>query len=67
MTELSELERVRKDKMERLRQAGMEPYPIRSSRTHTTQAAIQAFEASGEEGAVEATVVGRLRSIRRMG
>jgi lysyl-tRNA synthetase class 2 len=66
MAQLNEFERVRLDKLRQLSEAGEEPYPSRASRTHTTQEAILAFEAA-EEGQVEATVVGRLRSIRRMG
>ena len=67
MGELSELEQIRLAKLEKLRQAGMEPYPTCVSRTHTTGEAICAFEASDGKTALEATVVGRLRSIRRMG
>ncbi|MEJ2549466.1 MAG: lysine--tRNA ligase [Anaerolineales bacterium] len=67
MTKWNDLERVRLEKLERLREAGMEPYPNRVERTHTTAEAIQAFEAADEDETVEATVVGRLRSIRAMG
>ncbi len=70
MTELSDLERVRREKLEQLRAAGQEPYPLRAQRTHTTRDAIMAFEAAEGEAdsePVEATVVGRLRSIREMG
>ncbi len=67
MAEWTELERVRLEKLEKLRQAGMEPYPNRAERTHTTRQAIQAYQAAGEDGAVQATVAGRLKSIRRMG
>jgi lysyl-tRNA synthetase class 2 len=67
MGELSELEQIRLAKLEKLRQAGMEPYPTRVCRTHTTVEAIRAFEASDGKTRLEATVVGRLRSIRRMG
>jgi lysyl-tRNA synthetase class 2 len=67
MTKWNDLERVRLEKLERLRKAGMEPYPNRVERTHTTAEAIRAFEAADEDETVEATVVGRLRSIRAMG
>ena len=67
MAGLSELEQVRLEKSERLRKAGQEPYPHQARRTHTTQKAIQAFEAAAEAAAIEAAVVGRLRSIRKMG
>jgi lysyl-tRNA synthetase, class II len=69
-SEYSSLERVRLEKLERLRQQGIEPYPAHSERTHTSQQAIQAFEqaeAAGGEQAVQATLVGRLRSMRPMG
>jgi lysyl-tRNA synthetase class 2 len=64
------LEENRLEKVARLRSQGIEPYPTRAERTHTSQEAIQAFEkveASGAEGKVRATLVGRLRSMRPMG
>ena len=64
------LEKNRLEKMERLREAGMEPYPAISKRTHTSQEAIAAFEASEGKKDVEeirATLVGRIRSTRLMG
>ena len=67
MIELTELERVRLEKLNRLREEGLEPFPRRANRSHTTQEAILAFEAGPEGEPVEATVVGRLRSIRKMG
>jgi lysyl-tRNA synthetase class 2 len=67
MSPLNELERIRSGKADRLRQAGIDPYPLRSGRTHTTTEAVRAFEAASPEDVVEATVVGRIRSIRRMG
>ncbi len=67
MTKWSELESVRLRKLEQMRAEGFEPYPRRAQRTHTTVAAIEAFEAAPETQAPEATVVGRLRSIRDMG
>ncbi|MBF8255650.1 MAG: lysS [Anaerolineales bacterium] len=66
MTELNDLERIRLEKAERLRLAGMEPYPARARRTHTTAEALRAFEAAGEQR-LEAVLAGRLRSIRVMG
>jgi lysyl-tRNA synthetase class 2 len=67
MTELSELEQVRYEKMLRIRDAGMEPYPHRVARTHTTQQALSAYAEVSEDDKVEATIVGRIRSIRTMG
>jgi lysyl-tRNA synthetase class 2 len=68
--EYSEIERTRLEKLAKLRQQGAEPYPPRVERTHTTQAAIAAFEADEQAGAaqpVAATLVGRIRSMRLMG
>jgi lysyl-tRNA synthetase class 2 len=73
MNELTSLEQNRLEKIEQLRQKGIEPYPTRSARTHTSRAAINEFEASeaaaaGEQAApIKATLAGRLRSIRPMG
>jgi lysyl-tRNA synthetase class 2 len=65
--DLNELERLRLEKADRLRRAGLDPYPARVARTHTTAEAIEAFESEGGPEGPAATVVGRLRSIRRMG
>lgn len=66
--ELSDLEKIRLQKIERLRARGEEPYPTRAFPTHTTQAAKQAFEAAeNSSDPVEVTVAGRLRSMRPMG
>lgn len=68
--ERTELERIRMEKIERLRAAGVEPYPTRANPTHTTAQAIQAFEAAeaaGNTDPVQVTVAGRLRSSRPMG
>jgi len=70
MSPINELERVRQEKLERLRQLGMEPYPRQVVRTHTNAAAIEAFEvreADADEKPVEAAVAGRLRAVREMG
>lgn len=75
MEELSNLEKIRLEKLERLRAQGLDPYPTRAKRTHTNQEAMQAFEAAeaaaaaggGEPEAVQATLVGRIRSMRPMG
>lgn len=69
--EYTQLEQNRLDKINELRAEGIEPYPHRIERTHTSQAAIAAFEAAEAEGAdppeVQAVVAGRLRSMRPMG
>jgi lysyl-tRNA synthetase class 2 len=66
--QLSEHEQQRREKLVRLRDAGIDPYPAHSDRTHTTQQAIAALEGSHDgDKAPEVTVVGRLVSIRIMG
>lgn len=68
--EYSSLEQTRLQKVERLRSAGIEPYPNRAERTHTSEDAIKAFEdaeKSGLEQPLVATLVGRIRSMRPMG
>ena len=70
MREYSNLEKTRIEKMERLRSKGIEPYPNRAKRTHTSREAIQAFEAVEKDESAEpvyATVAGRIRSMRPMG
>ncbi len=73
MNELTPLEINRLEKLERLRLKGIEPYPTRTIRTHTSQAASRLFEAAetaaqGEQVTpIKASLVGRLRSMRSMG
>jgi len=68
--ELSNLERIRLEKVKTLRQQGIEPYPTRANRTHTSREICRLFEqaeASGDEVHLTATLAGRLRSMRPMG
>jgi lysyl-tRNA synthetase class 2 len=66
--ELTELERQRVEKLERLRAAGIEPYPRRVKRTHTIAEALVALEqAETTSTESQVAVTGRLRSIRVMG
>ncbi len=66
--ELTELERQRVEKLERLRAAGIEPYPRRVKRTHTIAEALAALEqAEATSTESQVAVAGRLRSIRVMG
>lgn len=75
INELTSLEMNRLEKLERLRLKGIEPYPTRTIRTHTSQAASRLFEATetasaaqGEQAPpVKASLAGRLRSMRPMG
>ena len=67
--ELTELERQRVEKLERLRARGIESYPRRVKRTHTIAealTALEAAEAAGQPGD-QVAVTGRLRSMRVMG
>lgn len=68
--EYSHLEKVRLEKIKSIQEQGVDPYPPRVERTHTTQQAVKAFEsleADEEKEELRATLVGRLRSIRPMG
>ncbi|MDP9365069.1 MAG: lysine--tRNA ligase [Chloroflexota bacterium] len=71
--ELSELQELRREKAERLRAAGTDPYPPRASRTHTVEAARARFaevepglEPSGED-TEEIVLAGRVVSRRHQG
>jgi lysyl-tRNA synthetase class 2 len=64
----NDIERERLAKLQRLIEAGTNPYPARVKRTHTTAQAITAFEADEKsDGTVEVAVTGRLKSFRSMG
>ena len=67
--ELNDLERIRLEKLERMRAAGIEPYPTRVHNTHTIAEAVKQFEMAEKEGAAPAkvTLAGRVRSMRLMG
>jgi lysyl-tRNA synthetase class 2 len=74
MTEYTSLEKIRLEKIEKLRKDGVEPYPTRAERTHTSAQAIAAFETAEKaapEGQppieVKATLTGRIRAARAMG
>lgn len=69
-SEYTNLEKIRLEKLERLRKQGIEPYPTRAQRTHTSGEAIKSFEqAESEVGSsgVVVTLAGRMRSMRTMG
>ncbi|MEJ2757278.1 MAG: lysine--tRNA ligase [Anaerolineales bacterium] len=64
------LEKNRLEKIARLREQGIEPYPTRVERTHTSQEAVAAlakWEEDETQKPVQATLVGRIRSMRPMG
>ncbi len=68
MADYNSLEKVRLAKIDDLRSEGVNPYPGRARRTHTSAEAIQAFEAAETSGAeVRVIVVGRIRAVRPMG
>jgi lysyl-tRNA synthetase class 2 len=64
------LEQTRLEKLRRLRDSGIEPYPAHSEQTHTSLEAIQTFEAAEAAAQTSPVVVclaGRLRAMRTMG
>ena len=67
----SDLLRVRLEKLERLRASGIEPYPHRYERTHTTAEAVSSFESAegrpDETGGPRVSVAGRIVALRSMG
>jgi lysyl-tRNA synthetase, class II len=74
--EYSQLEQNRIEKVKKLLQDGIDPYPPRAKRTHTSREALRAFEESeaaashnrGEPGdPILVTLAGRMRSMRTMG
>ncbi len=68
MPEYSSLEKIRLQKLEELRAEGIEPYPTRAERTHTSAQAIAEFEsAEKEDREVKAILAGRIRATRPMG
>jgi lysyl-tRNA synthetase class 2 len=68
MTDYTPLEKIRLDKIEELRAAGIDPYPMRAARTHTSAEAISAFGAAEKGGSeVLVTLAGRIRVTRPMG
>jgi lysyl-tRNA synthetase class 2 len=70
MTDYTSLEKIRLQKIEELKAEGVQPYPPRAKRTHTSAQAIAAFEAAEkqqEPQEVAVTLAGRLRAVRPMG
>lgn len=68
--ELSDLEKIRFEKMQQMRAAGYEPYPTRSEVNLTTADAIRRFEegeAASSQETLTAVLGGRLRAVRLMG
>ncbi len=69
MPEKTSLEKVRLQKIDQFRAAGIEPFPTRSERTHTSLEAITVFERSEKAGSqgTRVTLAGRIRATRAMG
>jgi len=70
MADYTNLEEVRLEKIAKLKELGIDPYPRRVDRTHSIQEAIDLFlagEDESEEVDVQAVLVGRIRSVRPMG
>jgi lysyl-tRNA synthetase, class II len=68
MPEYSSLEKIRLQKLEELRAEGIEPYPTRATRTHTSAQAIAEFESAEKDSReVKTTLAGRIRATRAMG
>ncbi len=72
--ELSELQEIRRLKVDELRSRGVEPYPTRSHRTHTSTEAVRLFEEAESAGELTVghtvdpvTVAGRIVGFRHMG
>ena len=63
--ELNELQQQRLAKLERLRAAGIDPYPPRSTRTHPIAAALADFDRLAER-AEPVTLAGRVMGARRI-
>lgn len=68
--EPSPLEQRRLEKLQALKEAGINPYPLRVERSHSTAGAILAFEAVEKEETppeVQVTICGRIMSFRDTG
>ena len=66
MASLNELRDVRMEKLNKLREAGMDPYPASVPRTHTLQEVIGNFEVLEKSGE-SVSVAGRITSLRGQG
>ena len=65
---LSDQEQQRLQKLEWIREQGIDPFPPRCERMHTAQQAVAAFAQAEAEGSeLTVSVAGRLHSFRDMG
>ncbi|MDP2576541.1 MAG: lysine--tRNA ligase [Candidatus Palauibacterales bacterium] len=70
MTETGEAQHViqaRREKLSRLRELGIEPYPYSYDPTYTAAQVLDHFEESGDAEGLEVRVAGRIRSLRPHG
>ena len=70
MDDYTKLEKVRLEKLAKLRDLGIEPYPRTVERTHAIAEAVEAFlQVEDKEDAeeIKAALAGRIRSVRPMG
>jgi lysyl-tRNA synthetase class 2 len=74
MPDYTSLEKIRLQKIEELRDSGVEPFPARAQRTHTSVEAVEAFEkyesrttAVQDDSELRVTLAGRIRAARSMG
>ena len=67
LEELTDQQRQRLLKLERIRQHGIDPYPARVQRTHTAAEARRNYEADESFGEEKIILTGRLIAIRKMG
>lgn len=69
MADYTNLEEIRLEKMIKLQEMGIDPFPRRVDRTHSVQEATDLFLAGEDksEEEIKAVLVGRIRSVRPMG
>ena len=61
---LEDIIKIRREKLEKIKQSGIDPYPSVCGRTHTNEQALDDFDSLGKK---QITLVGRIRSWRDMG
>ncbi len=68
-SKLDDINEQRKQKVERLRASGIDPYPHRFEQTHTAQEAVKQLEAqeTKHSKAKSVSVAGRIMAVRKMG
>jgi lysyl-tRNA synthetase class 2 len=64
-TRLDRITQQRRQKLERLRKQGIDPYPTSYERSHTTRQALELL--GGQERTKAVTLAGRLTAMRKMG